>query len=60
MSLSITFANPEQAWNPGNGKTYLSLKLQDKTGIVDAKVWDMNKDIQSFQENDFIKVDAVL
>ena len=39
-------------------KTYLSLKLQDKTGIVDAKVWDMNKDIQSFQENDFIKVDA--
>ena len=41
-----------------NGKTYLSLKLQDKTGIVDAKVWDMNKDIQSFQENDFIKVDA--
>ena len=29
-----------------------------KTGIVDAKVWDMNKDIQSFQENDFIKVDA--
>ena len=41
-----------------NGKTYLSLKLQDKTGIVDAKVWDMNKDIQSFQENDFIKIDA--
>ena len=42
-----------------NGKTYLSLKLQDKTGIVDAKVWDMNKDIQSFQENDFIKESAI-
>lgn len=40
------------------GKTYLSLKLQDKTGMVDAKVWDMNKDIQSFVENDVIKVDA--
>ena len=29
-----------------------------KTGMVDAKVWDLNNDIQSFQENDFIKVDA--
>ena len=43
-----------QSMKSRNGKTYLSLKLQDKTGIVDAKVWDMNKDIQSFQENDFI------
>lgn len=41
-----------------NGKNYLSLKLQDKTGTVDAKVWDLNRDIQSFQENDFIKIDA--
>ena len=47
-----------QSMKSRNGKTYLSLKLQDKTGIVDAKVWDMNKDIQSFQENDFIKIDA--
>lgn len=40
------------------GKSYLSLKLQDKTGMVDAKVWDMNNDIKSFEENDFIKVDG--
>lgn len=40
------------------GKNFLSLKLQDKTGIVDAKVWDLNKEIQSFAENDFIKIDA--
>lgn len=40
------------------GKTYLSLKLQDKTGTVDAKVWDLNNDIKSFEENDFIKIDA--
>ena len=46
-----------QSMKSRNGKTYLSLKLQDKTGIVDAKVWDMNKDIQSFQENDFIKIE---
>lgn len=40
------------------GKTYLSLKLQDKTGTVDAKVWDMHNDIKAFEENDFIKIDG--
>lgn len=42
------------------GKTYYSLKLQDKTGTVDAKVWDLNKDIQNFNENDHIKIDAMV
>ena len=42
------------------GKTYLSLKLQDKTGIIDAKVWELNNDIQSFEENDYIKVDGLI
>ena len=41
------------------GKSYLSLKLQDKTGVVDAKVWDLNNDIKSFEENEFIKIDAI-
>lgn len=40
------------------GKSYLSLKLQDKTGSVDAKVWDLTNDIKSFEENDFIKIDG--
>ncbi len=42
------------------GKNYLSLKLQDKTGMVDAKVWDLNNDIKSFEENDFIKIDGLV
>lgn len=42
------------------GKTYFSLKLQDKTGTLNAKVWDLNKNIQSFEQNDFIKVDATI
>ncbi len=42
------------------GKTYYSLKLQDKTGTLNAKVWDLNKDIQSFEQNDYIKIDAVV
>jgi len=40
------------------GKTYYSLKLQDKTGKVDAKVWELTKDIQDFNEGDMIKIDA--
>ncbi len=40
------------------GKTYYSLKLQDKTGTIDAKIWELTKDIQNFNENDHIKIEA--
>ena len=40
------------------GKTYLSLRLADKTGTVDAKVWEMTNDIGAFEEGDMIKIDA--
>lgn len=42
------------------GKNYISMKLQDKTGMADAKIWDMNNAIQSFEEGDFIKIEAVV
>jgi len=41
-----------------SGKTYLSLRLMDKTGTIDAKVWEMNNDIQNFDEGDMIKIDG--
>ncbi len=41
-----------------SGKSYLSLTLFDKTGSIEAKVWEMGNHIQSFEENDFIKVDG--
>ena len=40
------------------GKTYLSLRLSDKTGTIEAKVWEMTKEIQAFEEGDVIKIDA--
>lgn len=40
------------------GKNYLSLILSDKTGTINGKVWDINKDIQSFAEGDFIRIEA--
>jgi len=49
-----------QSMKSKSGKAYLSLKLADKTGTVDAKVWEMTNDIQSFEENDFIKIDGVV
>jgi 3'-5' exoribonuclease len=40
------------------GKTYYSLKLQDKTGFLEAKVWDLGNGIDDFNEHDYIKVDG--
>jgi len=42
-----------------NGKPYLTLKLMDKSGEVDAKVWDNADEIAAnFDKNDFIAVRA--
>jgi 3'-5' exoribonuclease len=49
----------KQSLKTRSGKTYLSLRLQDKTGVIDAKVWEMHNDIQSFEENDMIKIDGI-
>ena len=38
------------------GKTYYSLKLQDRTGIVDAKVWDLSNAIEHFESMDYIRI----
>ena len=40
------------------GKTYYSMQLQDKTGIIDAKIWELNNAIAHFEALDYIRVDA--
>jgi len=40
------------------GKNYLALTLQDKTGTVDGKVWDINSAIEEFEGMQFICIDA--
>lgn len=42
------------------GKTYYSVRLQDKSGIGDAKIWDLNDSIHDFKTGDYIKVDATV
>ena len=40
------------------GKTFLSLKLQDKTGMLDAKIWEMTSEIGPFEEGNIVKIDG--
>ncbi|MBR3834390.1 MAG: HD domain-containing protein [Lachnospiraceae bacterium] len=40
------------------GKNYYSMTLQDKTGTVDAKIWDLNSGIAHFEPMNYIKIDA--
>lgn len=40
------------------GKTYYSMTLQDKTGTLDAKIWDLNNGIGHFEAMDYIRVDG--
>ena len=42
-----------------NGKPYLTIKLMDKSGDVDAKVWDNVDEVAGrFEKNDFLEVSA--
>ncbi|MFV0439676.1 MAG: 3'-5' exoribonuclease YhaM family protein [Lachnospirales bacterium] len=50
------FCKQKQTLKTKAGKSYYSIKLQDKTGIIDAKVWDINREIQSFEENNYVKI----
>ncbi len=47
----------KQAAVTKNGKTYLNVILQDKSGTLDAKVWDPNNaGIEEFEPMDYIEV----
>mgnify|MGYP000668638420 CR=1 FL=1 len=38
------------------GKSYYSLTLQDKTGMIDGKVWELTNAIGHFEAMDYILV----
>jgi 3'-5' exoribonuclease len=50
----------KQTFKSKSGKNYLSLLLQDKTGAIDAKIWDLNNNVKNFEENDFVKIDGTV
>ncbi|MCI8549019.1 MAG: HD domain-containing protein [Lachnospiraceae bacterium] len=40
------------------GKTYYSLVLQDKSGTVDGKIWELSSGIDNFETLDYVKIDG--
>lgn len=58
MIHSIYFCKTKQTLQTKAGKNYYSMLLQDKTGVVDAKVWDLNSGIAHFEAMDYIAVTA--
>ncbi len=50
----------KQSLKSRTGKAYLSVRLQDKTGQIDAKIWDVTNDIQDFEDNDFVKIEGTV
>ena len=54
----IYLCKSKQTMKTKAGKSYYSLVLQDKTGTIDTKVWDLSGGIEHFESLDFIKVDG--
>ncbi len=52
----IYYCKVKQNLKTKAGKSYYSLTLQDKTGVLDAKVWDLSNAIEHFESNDYIQV----
>ena len=53
----IYLCKQKQAAVTKNGKPYESLILQDKTGVIDAKIWDPNSQgIDEFSSMDYIAI----
>ncbi len=40
------------------GKTYYSLALQDKSGLIDGKIWELSSGIDHFEALDYVKIDG--
>lgn len=58
--VGIYLCKTKQILKTKAGKTYYSLILQDKTGVIDAKVWDLNNGIEDFESMDFIMADGMV
>lgn len=52
----IYFCKVKQILKTKAGKSYYSMILQDKTGTIDAKVWDLSNAIEHFDAMDYIAV----
>ena len=58
MLSETYFCKSKQSLQTKAGKNYYSLLLQDKTGTIDGKVWDLGPGIDHFEAMDYVRVDA--
>ena len=58
MISSIYLCKDKRTLQTKAGKNYYSMQLHDKTGSIDAKVWDLSSGIDHFESMDYIYVDA--
>ena len=58
MLSEIYLCKSKQVMQTKAGKTYYSLILQDKSGTLDGKIWDLGPGIDHFDSMDYIRVDA--
>lgn len=52
------FCKQKQTLQTKAGKSYYSLQLQDKSGMLDGKVWELNAGIEHFEAMDYIHVEG--
>lgn len=43
-----------------NGKPYLKLVLADKTGAMNAMIWNVDNRVQAFEKNDVVAIDGTV
>ncbi|MDD6101478.1 MAG: HD domain-containing protein [Clostridiales bacterium] len=58
MVRDIYFCKSVQTLKAKTGKSYMSLNLQDKSGTIDGKVWEINSGISHFEAMDYIMIDG--
>lgn len=54
----IYLCKSKQLLTGKSGKSYVSLILQDKTGTIDAKIWELNNEIEQYESMNFVHIDA--
>jgi len=56
----IYLVSSKQVSTAKNGVTYLSLKLSDKTGEIDGRLWDNADEVSGrFEREDFVKIKGI-
>lgn len=58
INNEIYLCKSRQVLTGKSGKEYVSLILQDKTGTIDAKIWDFNSETDQYEAMDFVHIDA--